>query len=213
MNELINPVLTSLKITCIATILCGMLGIPLGFIIAVKQFRGKQPLITILNTMLALPTVVVGLFVYTLVCRNSPLGNLGLLFTVPAIIIGQVILALPIIVAFTHTAVSSVERSARETAVTLGAEALTVTRTILWESRFGITAAIAACFGRLIGEVGVSMMLGGNIQGYTRTMTTAIALETSKGEFGYALHLGFILLAIALCVNILLRYMQGRGEQ
>jgi tungstate transport system permease protein len=213
MNELINPVLTSLNIAWCATLMCSIIGIPLGFILAVKTFKGKQLLITVLNTLLALPTVVVGLFVYTLICRNSPLGSMGLLFTVPAIIIGQVILALPIMVAFTHTAVSSVERSARETAITLGAETLTVTKTVLWESRFGITAAIAACFGRLIGEVGVSMMLGGNIQGYTRTMTTAIALETSKGEFAYALHLGIILLAIALCMNILLRYMQGKGEQ
>jgi tungstate transport system permease protein len=213
MNELFGPVLPSLRIACSATLLCAVIGIPLGFHIAVKSFRGKQLLITVLNTLLALPTVVVGLFVFTLICGNSPLGSMELLFTIPAIIIGQVILALPIMVAFTHTAVSSVERSARETAVTLGADALTVTKTIIWESRFGITAAIAACFGRLIGEVGVSMMLGGNIHGYTRTMTTAIALETSKAEFAYALHLGFILLAIALCVNILLRYMQGRGEE
>lgn len=212
MNTLIYPILTSLKVACAATLICALIGIPCGFAIALRTFKGKQLLITILNTLFALPTVVVGLFVYTLICRNSPLGTLNVLFTVPAIIIGQVILALPIMTALTHSAVSSIERSARETAITLGAESWAVTATLIKEARFGIMAAVAATFGRLIGEVGISMMIGGNIEGYTRTMTTAIALETSKGDFTRALQLGVVLLVIALGLNIALRYFQGKGE-
>jgi tungstate transport system permease protein len=162
---------------------------------------------------MAIPTVVVGLFVYTLIARRAPLGSLGLLFSVPAMIIGQALLALPIMVVLAHTTFAAVERGARETALTLGAGPGAVTMTLVREARFGLMAAVAATFGRLIGEVGISMMLGGNIAGYTRTMTTAIALETSKGEFMLGLKLGFILLAIALLVNLGLRYFQGLGDE
>lgn len=163
--------------------------------------------------MLAIPTVVIGLFVYTLICRQSPLGNMGLLFTLPAIVLGQFILALPIMIALTQSAVSTLENSARETAVTLGAGSFGVSAILIREARFGIMAGVALTFGRLIGEVGISMMLGGNIEGYTRTMTTAIALETSKGEFALGMRLGIILLIIAILVNLLLRYFQGKGEK
>ncbi len=127
-------------------------------------------------------------------------------------IIGEVILALPIVIALTNTAVSSLDKSVRETALTLGGGRLCVAATMVWEGRFAVMAAIAAAFGRLVGEVGVSMMLGGNIAGYTRNITTALALETSKGEFAFAMALGVILLTLALGVNFLLRYLQGRGE-
>ena len=208
-----QPVLVSLKVACLSTLVCMIIGIPLGFQLAQREFIGKRLVLTLINTLLSLPTVVVGLLVFTMIRRGAPLGSLGLLFTITAIVIGQAVLALPIMIALTHTAVTAVEKGARETAVTLGARGLAVTRTILLEARFGIMAAVAATFGRLIGEVGISMILGGNFEGYTRTMTTVIALETSKGEFAYGLKLGLILLAIALLVNIVFRYLQGEGER
>jgi tungstate transport system permease protein len=208
-----GPVYTSLSVSCIATLICMIIGVPLGFELAQRKFVGKRFVLTLLNTLLSLPTVVVGLFVYVLICRRSPLGSMGLLFTTTAIVIGQAVLALPIMITLTHSAVVAVEKAARETAITLGARGFMLRKTMLMEARFGIMAAVVATFGRLIGEVGISMMLGGNIEGYTRTLTTAIALETSKGEFSYGLKLGFILLMIALLVNIVFRYLQGEGRR
>jgi tungstate transport system permease protein len=208
MNSFVSAILVSLKVSLAATLLCIVVGIPLGCAIAISRFGGKNILLSFLNTLLAVPTVVVGLFVYFFICSQSPLGRFHLLFTPGAIIIGQFILALPIMVVFSCTAVAAVERSALETAKMLGAQKVRAFATLIAEARFGILAAIAATFGRLIGEVGVSMMLGGNIAGYTRTMTTTIALETSKGEFALGLHLGSVLLAIALIVNFALRYFR-----
>ena len=202
----------SLQVSCMAIVIATCLGIPLGFLIATKRFRGRQLIITLLNTLMAVPTVVVGLLVYAFITRQSFLGPLDLLFTRKAMVIGQVILALPIVVALSNTAISTLDKAVRETAVTLGAGRLRVSLTMMWEGRFALMAAIAASFGRVIGEVGVSMMLGGNIEGYTRNMTTSLALETSKGEFAVAMALGIVLLAVALGVNFLLRYLQGRGE-
>jgi tungstate transport system permease protein len=211
MNDLIVIVLTSLRVSLTATVLCVLIGMPLGYLIATREFTGKQALVTVLHTLLSVPTVVIGLFVYSLLCRGSLFGEFSLLFTLTAIVIGQVVLALPIIVSFTHSALAGVDPAARETAVTLGAEGPQITLAVLREARFGLLAAVAATFGRLVGEVGISMMLGGNIFGYTRTMTTAIALETAKGEFALGLKLGGILLVIALCVNVLFRRLKGRG--
>jgi len=192
--------------------ICTRLGVPRGFAGGVGGFRGRQLLITLLNTLMALPTVVVGLFVYAFITRQSILGPLDLLFTRKAIILGEVILGLPIMVALTNSAVSALDRQVRDTAVTLGAGRLRVSLTMLWEGRFGLLAAVAATFGRLIGEVGIAMMLGGNIAAHTRNITTALALETSKGEFSFAMALGIVLLSVALGVNFALRYLQGRGE-
>jgi tungstate transport system permease protein len=211
MNDLITIVFTSLRVSLTATVLCILIGMPLGYLVATREFTGKQTLVTVLHTLLSVPTVVIGLFVYSLLCRGSLFGEFRLLFTLTAIVIGQVVLALPIIVSFTHSALAGVDPAARETAVTLGAEGPQVTLAVLREARFGLLAAVAATFGRLVGEVGISMMLGGNIFGYTRTMTTAIALETAKGEFALGLKLGGILLVIALCVNVLFRRLKGRG--
>jgi tungstate transport system permease protein len=210
MNNLASAVTVSLQVSLTATALCAAVGMPLGCLIAVSAFRGKTALISVLNTLLALPTVVVGLFAYFLLCNRSPLGNMRLLFTPWAIVIGQFVLALPIMVTFSNTAVAGIQATARETAQTLGASSGAVLMTLISEARFGIMAAVAATFGRLVGEVGVSMMLGGNIAGYTRTMTTTIALETSKGEFALGLKLGAILLIIALAVNVCLQYLRHR---
>jgi tungstate transport system permease protein len=207
-----SAVLVSLQVSCASTVLCTLVGVPVGFAVAVGRFRGRQLLITLLNTLMALPTVVVGLFVYAFITRRSVLGPLDLLFTKKAMILGQFILVFPIVVALTNTAVSSLDRSVRETAITLGAGRLQTSLTMLWEGRFAVMAAIAAAFGRVIGEVGISMILGGNIAARTRNITTAIALETSKGEFSFAMALGIMLLLLALGVNFLLRYLQGRGE-
>lgn len=212
-GQVYEAVFVSLQVSGIATVICAVLGVPLGFIVAVGRFRGRQIVITLLNTLLAVPTVVVGLFVYAFVTRGSVLGPLDLLFTKKAMVIGEVLLGLPIVAALSSTAIASLDRSARETAVSLGAGRLRVSGTILWESRFALMAAITAAFGRLVGEVGVSMMLGGNIAGHTRNITTAIALETSKGEFSFAMALGIVLLSAALGVNFALRYLQGRGEE
>jgi len=162
--------------------------------------------------MLSLPTVVVGLFVFSFISRQGPLGFLGLLFTPTAMVIGQFILAIPIITALTISAVQGVDRRVRPTALTLGANRLQTSITVLTEVRFALMAAIIAGFGRIIGEVGSAIMLGGNIRNYTRTITTAIALETSKGEFGFAIALGIILMIVAFSVNILFRYFQQIGR-
>lgn len=207
-----SAALVSLWVSATSTAIASAAGLPLAFLIAVRRFRGRGVLIVFLNALLALPTVVVGLFVYSLIRRGSVLGPLELLFSPAAMIVGQVILALPVVVALGQAAVSSVDRAARETAVSLGAGPARASLTTAWEARYLLMAAVAAAGGRLIGEVGVSMMLGGNIAGYTRSLTTAIALETSKGEFAFAIALGIVLVGIALGANFFLRYLQGRGE-
>lgn len=201
----------SLKVSGLATIIATFFGTPLGFIIGSRNFPGKRIIITILNTLMALPTVVVGLTLYSLISRQGPFGPANLLYTQTAIIIGEFCLAMPIIAALTVSAVQSVESKVAATAQTLGAGAWQTAKAILWETRFGIMAAIIAGYGRVVAELGVAMMLGGNIRGYTRTLTTTIALEVSRGEFGLALALGFILLTLAFGVNILMHTVQRRG--
>lgn len=201
----------SLWVSTAATLLASLIGIPLGFVIGTLQFPGKATLITVFNTLLSFPPVVVGLLVFGFISRQGPLGFLNLLFTPSAMIIGQFLLATPIVTALTISAVQGVDRRVRPTALTLGANRLQVGATVLAEARFALLAAIIAGFGRIIGEVGSAIILGGNIRNYTRTLTTAIALETSKGEFGFAIALGLILIIVAFSVNFLLRHFQQRG--
>ena len=210
--EVFDAVCVSLQVSGAAIVICAFLGIPAGLFLATVKFPGRRLVITLTQTLMAVPTVVVGLFIYAFLTRRSLLGPLDMLFSRKAMIIGEVVLALPIIIALTHTALASLDRSVRETARSLGATPSRVAATMLWEGRFALFAAVAAGFGRVIGEVGVSMILGGNIAAHTRNITTAIALETSKGEFACAMALGLILLAVALGVNFLLRYLQGREE-
>ena len=211
-SEIFSIVLLSLKVSIIAICLSSLVGVPVGFIIGSSEFRGKKLLATIFNTLMAFPTVVVGLLVYSFISRQGPLGPLGLLFTPQAMVIGQFILATPIIVALTISATQGIDPRVKLTAMTLGAGPLRTATTILSEARFALMAAVIAGFGRVIAEVGCAMMVGGNIRGYTRTMTTAIALETAKGEFGFGLSLGFILLVVAFSVNILLHWLQSEGD-
>ncbi|MBW1940777.1 MAG: ABC transporter permease, partial [Deltaproteobacteria bacterium] len=166
--------------------------------------------ITVLNTLMALPTVGIGLFTYTFISRRGIFGAFDLLYTQKAIIIGQIFLILPIVATFTISAISRIDSRYRLTALTLGANRLQTAMVILREARFGIIAAVVAAFGRVISEIGISMMLGGNAKGFTRTMTTAMALEYDKGEFVLAVALGIILMSISLTMNILLNYFQGK---
>jgi len=209
-REVIGITFLSLKISLIATLLASLIGVPLGFIIGAYQFPGKSAIITFFNTLLSFPTVVVGLFVFAFISRQGPLGFLGLLFTPTAMIIGQFLLAIPIITALTISAVQSIDERVRLTALTLGANRIQTSIAILSETRFALIAAIIAGFSRIIGEVGSAIMLGGNIRNYTRTITTAIALETSKGEFGFAIALGLILMLVSFFVNLIFRYFQKR---
>lgn len=210
--ELYAIVLVSLKVACSSTLVASFIGIPAGFAIAFKEFPGKRTVITILNTLLALPTVVVGLFVYAFISRRGIFGPLDLLYTQKAIILGQVILIIPIVTTFTIAAISNIDDRYRKTAMTLGATTFQTAVVIFREGRFGIMAAVIASFGRVIAEVGISMMLGGNAKGFTRTMTTAMALEYDKGEFILAVALGVILLTISFTVNLFFNYLQGRAR-
>lgn len=209
-QEVFGITLLSLRVSAMATVFASLVGIPIGFIIGTEDFLGKRPLITLFNTLMAFPTVVVGLLLYSFISRQGPLGPLGLLFTPWAMVIGQFVLATPIIVALSISATQGIDPRVRLTALSMGANTLQTALTVLSEARFALVSAVIAGFGRVITEVGCALMVGGNIRGYTRILTTAIALETSKGEFAFSLALGFILLAVAFLVNIFFHWLQGR---
>jgi len=190
-----------------------VLGIPAGFLLGYCRFPGRQLLRTLTDTLLALPTVFIGLLVYTLLSRSGPLGELNLLFTLRAIGIGQTILGLPIVVALTCNQVEHLDRSFYISLKGLGADSGQILLTTIFESRFGLLAAAVTAYGRILTEVGISMMVGGNIKYHTRTITTAIALETGKGEFATGMALGLVLLAIALLVNSVLTLIRNRWQQ
>ncbi|SDO66784.1 ABC transporter permease [Desulforhopalus singaporensis] len=209
-RELLEIVLVSLNVSFAATIIASVIGIPSGFLIAHSTFAGKRIVLTMLNTLLALPTVVIGLLVYSFVSRRAILGPLDLLYTQKAIVIGQVILIIPVITTLTIAAISRLDQRYRMTALTLGANRVQMAVVIMKEAKYGICAAVIAAFGRVIAEVGISMMLGGNVKGFTRTMTTAMALEYDKGEFVLAVALGITLMTFALVINALFHFFQGR---
>jgi tungstate transport system permease protein len=207
-REIFSIALLSLRVAGTASIFATLIGVPLAYAIAMRDFPGKRIVLTIFNTLMALPTVVVGLFCYAFFSRRGPLGFLDLLFTPTGMVIGDLIIALPLVVALTIAAVNAVDPRARITALALGATSRQTSWTVLLDARYALMAAVLNGFGRVVSEVGAAMMLGGNIRGYTRTLTTAIALETSKGEFAFAMALGLILLTLALMVNLLLRRLQ-----
>jgi tungstate transport system permease protein len=211
-HNLFEIIGVSLKVSSISTLIAGLAGVPSGFLIAFSEFRGKRLVITLLNTLLALPTVVIGLFVYAFISRRGVFGTYDLLYTQRAIIIGQVILIIPIVTTLTISAVSRIDDRYRKAALTLGANLMQTARVIIREARFAIIAAIVMAFGRVIAEVGISMMLGGNAKGFTRTMTTAMALEYDKGEFVLSVALGLVLLGVSFAVNIFCNYFQGKGR-
>jgi tungstate transport system permease protein len=202
----------SLLIALIATCVASVIAVPLGVTIAEHDFRFKRGLVTALNTLMGIPTVVVGLLVYSFVSRQGLFGSLGLLFTVPGIIIGEIVLILPLMTSLTLAVVTRVDRSVRRAALSLGANERQALWTVFRESRFGILAAVIAGYGRVVGEVGVATILGGNAEGFTRTLTTSIVNHISMGCFDYALALGFVLLALSFAVNILFQLLQGRAR-
>jgi tungstate transport system permease protein len=209
-QDVLMAVRTSLATSGIAILLAAAIGVPLGGLVGLREFTGKRTIVTLLNTLMALPTVVIGLVVFGLLSRQGPLGAWGLLFTPAAMVVGQMILAIPIVTNHSLVAVTGADDRILPTLKTLGLTPWQRFSRLLLEIRFGIMAAVITGFGRVIGEVGVAMMLGGNIRGYTRTMTTAIALETSKGEFAFGLALGLILMSVALLVNLALNQLQQR---
>ena len=207
-KEVYQVVWTSLWISLVAIIIAALVATPLGLLVHFRSFTGKVFLRQSLNTLMAMPTVVVGLFLYGLFTRQGPLGDLGLLYTPAAIIIGECVLILPIILNLTISAAAGADPRVISTCKSLGATEIQQIGLFINEVRFALVAALVTGFGRAIGEVGIAMMLGGNIEGFTRTMTTAIALETSKGEFEFAMALGLLLLFTAFVVNMALQRIQ-----
>lgn len=201
----------SLKVSLAALILVGPLAIAAGFVLAHAAFPGRRALVIVVQALQSFPTVVVGLLLYLMLSRQGPLGALQLLFTQEAMILGQMLIAFPVLAGYTLTAVQGADPRAYETAVILGAGRLRAALTTLWEVRFGVMAALFTGFGRVISEIGCALMVGGNIAGLTRNIPTAIALETSKGEFAQGVALGIVLMALALGVNISLAAVQGQG--
>lgn len=210
-DEAYSAIFATIKVSSFSIVVSLVLGIPLGFILGYAEFPGRKACRTVSDSLLALPTVVVGLLVFAFISRKGPLGELGLLFTIPGIVIGQTILALPIVVSLTASAIESLDPRLRMTLLTLGANSRQLALTSLREGLFAVVAASVTAYGRIISEVGVSMMLGGNIKWYTRTITTAMALETGKGEFALGLALGLVLLFLAFAVNILLSMLKARA--
>ena len=200
-------VLTSVVISVSASLIAASLAIPAGVAMALNQFRGKSFIQHLLNTLMAMPTVVIGLLLYGLFSRLGPLGNWGILYTPYAVIIAETILIFPIMMNLAITAVRSADPRLVPTLISLGAKPIPLMLHVIRTTRLAMLSALVTGFGRAIGEVGAAMMLGGNIEGFTRTMTTAIALESSKGEFELGLALGILLLFIAFLLNLSLSWL------
>ena len=199
--KLLEIVRLSLAVSLAATAFAACIGLPLGAAVAVARFPGRGVVIALLNALMGLPPVVVGLFVYLLLSRAGPLGNFGLLFTPEAMVIAQTVLIVPILAALSRQIVEDAWSEYREQLTSLGAGALVSAITLLWDTRYSLATVLLAGFGRAIAEVGAVMIVGGNIDGVTRVMTTTIALETSKGDLPLALGLGFVLIALVIVLN------------
>jgi tungstate transport system permease protein len=208
---LLEIIWLSLWMSVLAIAIISAPAIGLGFLLAKKRFPGQRPLVVLMQALLSFPTVVIGLVLYLLLSRRGPLGAYELLFTPWAIVIAYMVIAFPILVTFTVSAVQGADPRVYETARCLGAGRLRASLTTLWEVRFGILAAVVNGFGRVVSEVGAAIMVGGNIAGLTRNIPTAIALETSKGDFAQGIALGMVLMAAALGLNIGLAVVQGAG--
>jgi tungstate transport system permease protein len=210
-RELALAVWISLKTSGLAALIASVIAVPAALFLSGRDFRGKKIVLLINQTWMAAPTVVIGLLFYSLLSRNGPLGGLGLLYTQTAMTVGQIFLILPLVVGFSYTALRQVDRRARQTALTLGASPRQAGWIVLREARFPLLVAVLAGFARAISEVGIAMMLGGNIRDATRNITTSIALETAKGEFRNGIVLGALLLVITLGINVLVQSgLRGR---
>ncbi len=208
-----SAITTTITVSSWSLLISLIIGLPLGFFLGYYNFPGKPVVRTIVDTFLALPTVVIGLVAYTMLSQAGPFGEYGLLFTQSAIIIGQIVLGLPIIIALTAAQVESVDKRLYLSLKGLGAHPRQILTATLIEARFGIMTAAMTAYGRIITEIGISMMVGGNIKYHTRTVTTAIALETGKGEFITGIALGLVLFAVALMVNIALSMLKRNWTQ
>lgn len=208
--EVMEIAARTLGIAGTSCLLASLISLPLASLIHFRQFRGKRVLVNIIQTLFSVPTVIVGLFVFVLLSRAGPLGELGILFTPAAMVIGQMILITPILLGLTISALSGVSKEVVETATSLGASGSQLVLLVLREARYAVLAALILGFGRAISELGVAMLVGGNIRGFTRVMTTAISLATTRGELELALALGIILLFLALVINIVLNRLQQR---
>ncbi|WP_313953456.1 ABC transporter permease [Accumulibacter sp.] len=211
--DLWGIVAVSLSVTLRAMLIAMPLGIGLGYLLATIQFPGRRTLIVVVQGLLASPTVVVGLLLYLLLSRQGVFGQLHLLFSQTAMVIGQVLIALPVLIAFSLSAIQGADPRARETAVALGASKPRIAWTMLVEVRFALMAAVCNAFGRVVSEIGCSLMVGGNIAGVTRNIPTAIALETSKGDFAQAIALGIVLMVVALGINSAFAFFQGESRR
>lgn len=207
--RLYGIVILSLAVSLTATVIACLVGMPTGAWLAVGRFPGRRALIVLFNGLMGLPPVVVGLLVYLLLSRAGPLGSLGLLFTPAAMVIAQAVLVMPIVAALTSQAIADAWLEYREQLRSLGASRPRAAATLLWDGRFSLSTAALAGFGRAIAEVGAVMIVGGNIDGVTRVMTTTIALETSKGDLPLALALGAVLIAVVLAVNTVAYLLRG----
>ncbi|MDD1739426.1 MAG: ABC transporter permease [Methanothrix sp.] len=208
--EVLKITTRSLLISFSAVFLAAAIGIPLGGLIELREFRGKKALVNLIQTLYGLPTVTVGLLVFLILSRSGPLGNLELLYTPTGMVIGQMILVSPILIGLTISALKGVSPQIRDTAVSLGADESQLIRAIIKEARFAVIAAVLIGFGRALSEVGVAMMIGGNIRDYTRVLTTSIALQTSMGNLEMSMALGIILIGISMILNLSLSRFQGR---
>ncbi len=208
--ELLQIVALTLRVTGAALLLATVAGVPVGVLLGLVRFRGQRLVTLVLYTGMGLPPVVAGLFVYLLLSSSGPLGPLGWLFTPTAMVVAQVVIAFPLVAGLTMSAVTGVDRAVRQQVFALGASRWQSAWTVLLEARVGVTAAIVAAFGGIISEVGAVMLVGGNIEGQTRVLTTAIVLYTRQGEFALALALGVVLIAVAFGANVLLLRLQGR---
>ena len=211
--RLMSIVILSILVSCSAVALAALIGLPLGALIALTQFPGREGVIVLLNALMGLPPVVVGLAVYLLLSRSGPLGSWGILFTPKAMIIAQAILVTPIIAALARQTIEDLWTEYRDELAAMNVGPLGRIATLLWDARFSLVTTLLAGFGRAAAEVGAVIIVGGNIEGFTRTMTTAIALETSKGDLPLALGLGMVLIAIVVVVNALAWTARRAGER
>jgi tungstate transport system permease protein len=212
-SDLYEILFLSIQVSLTALLCSVALGLPLGTTLAITQFRGKKACVTVLNSLMGLPPVVVGLLVYLMLSRSGPLGVLGLLYTPTAMVIAQVVLITPIIGALTYQVMDDLHREYRDVFQSLQIPLARAIPAYLWDARYSLITAVLAGFGRAISEVGAVIIVGGNIDHLTRVMTTAIALETSKGELAIALGLGIILLALALLVNAMVTWVNGSAQR
>ncbi len=209
-KDILEIVFLSLLVSGSATLLSAIFSIFLGVFLALREFKGKRILVGMLNTSLSIPSVLIGLLVYTLLFRKGPFGALSLLFTPYAMVIAQCLLAIPIITTLTFSALKGIAPKTRDVAFTLGASNWQTGFLLLKEGRFAFLSAIIMGFSRVIGETGMALIVGGNIKGETRVMTTTIALETMKGNFEIGISLGIVLLLVAIIINVFLQILQGK---